>query len=96
MIINAGVAKNAEGEPLEYLDFLTEEEYLDTLDTLPKENQYLDDSDPDKFIAKMGAEGLFDLLSAFEIGRTVLLLFVIKLLLKLHNNVRTKLLKDFK
>ena len=67
VIINAGVAKNAEGEPLEYLDFLTEEEYLDTLDTLPKENQYLDDSDPDKFIAKMGAEGLFDLLSRLKL-----------------------------
>ena len=62
VVIQAGDAKNAEGEPLKKLDFLTEEEYLDILDVLPKENQYLEDSDPNKFIAKMGAEGLHDLL----------------------------------
>jgi DNA-directed RNA polymerase subunit beta' len=45
------------------LDFLTEEEYLNILDEIPQENQYLDDSDPNKFIAKMGAECLIDLLS---------------------------------
>ena len=45
------------------MDFLTEDEYLDILDKLPRENQMLEDSDPNKFIAKMGAEGLFDLLS---------------------------------
>jgi DNA-directed RNA polymerase subunit beta' len=39
-------------------DLLTEEEYLDILDTLPKENQYLPDDDPQKFIAKMGAEAV--------------------------------------
>ena len=44
------------------MDFLTEEEYLDILETLPSENQYLDDSDPNKFIAKMGAEAIHDLL----------------------------------
>ena len=43
---------------LNTLDFLTEEEYFDILDKLPKDNQYLDDSDPNKFIAKMGAEAL--------------------------------------
>ena len=62
VVIQAGDAKNAEGEPLKKLDFLTEEEYLDILDVLPKENQYLEDMDPNKFIAKMGAEGLHDLL----------------------------------
>ena len=36
--------------------FLTEEEYLEILETLPKDNQYLPDDDPNKFIAKMGAE----------------------------------------
>ena len=55
VVIQAGDAKNAEGEPLKKLDFLTEEEYLDILDVLPKENQYLEDTDPNKFIAKMGA-----------------------------------------
>jgi len=62
VVIQAGDTKNAEGEPLKKLDFLTEEEYLDILDVLPKENQYLEDTDPNKFIAKMGAEGLHDLL----------------------------------
>jgi DNA-directed RNA polymerase subunit beta' len=62
VVIKAGNALNAEGEPLNKMDFLTEEEYLDILDTLPKENQYLEDSDPNKFVAKMGAEALHDLL----------------------------------
>lgn len=48
-------------------DLLTEEEYLNILDTLPKENQMLDDSDPNKFIAKMGAEAIFDLLSRINL-----------------------------
>jgi DNA-directed RNA polymerase subunit beta' len=45
------------------MDFLTEDEYLDILDKLPRENQMLDDDDPQKFIAKMGAEALEMLLS---------------------------------
>ncbi len=45
------------------LDFLTEDEYLEILDKLPRENQLLDDSDPNKFIAKMGADALEMLLS---------------------------------
>ncbi|WP_161889986.1 DNA-directed RNA polymerase subunit beta' [Pontibacter russatus] len=40
------------------LDFLTEDEYLDMIDKLPRENQMLDNNDPNKFIAKMGAEAL--------------------------------------
>ena len=48
-------------------DLLTEEEYLDLLDTLPKENQYLPDEDPNKFIAKMGAEAVYDLLCRIEL-----------------------------
>ncbi|MBE6299938.1 MAG: DNA-directed RNA polymerase subunit beta' [Bacteroidales bacterium] len=48
-------------------DLLTEEEYLNVLDTLPAENQYLDDSDPDKFIAKMGAEAVQDLLMRLDL-----------------------------
>lgn len=63
VVIQAGIAKNADGESLERLDFLTEEEYLNILDTLPMENQYLDDNDPNKFIAKMGAECIMDLLA---------------------------------
>ena len=49
------------------MDFLTEEEYLDILDALPKENQYLEDSDPNKFIAKMGAEAINDLLASLNL-----------------------------
>ena len=63
VVVQAGNAVNAEGEPLQKMDFITEEEYLDVLEKLPRENQYLDDSDPNKFIAKMGAEALFDLLA---------------------------------
>ena len=46
VVIQSGVAKNAEGEPLQKMDFLTEEEYLDILDTLPQENMYLERSRP--------------------------------------------------
>src|SRR3546814_19261659 len=63
VVIQPGV-KAEDG--VQYLDFLTEEEYLDILDTLPKENQYLDDDHPDKFIAKMGAEALEDLIRSEE------------------------------
>lgn len=67
VIIQAGISTNDEGEPLNYLDFLSEEEYLDALDRLPQDNQYLDDSDPNKFIAKMGAEALEDLLRNLDL-----------------------------
>lgn len=50
-----------------YGDLLTEEEYLDILDALPKDNQYLPDEDPNKFIAKMGAEAVHDLLGRLDL-----------------------------
>src|SRR5436853_3240147 len=64
VVINAGV-KAADG--INYLDFLTEDEYLQILDTLPKDNQHLDDNDPNKFLAKMGADALYDLLSRLNL-----------------------------
>lgn len=67
VVINPASATNSEGEPIQYLDFLTEEEYFDIIDALPKENQYLDDSDPNKFIAKMGAEALYELLKRLDL-----------------------------
>ncbi|WGD35104.1 DNA-directed RNA polymerase subunit beta' [Olleya sp. YS] len=67
VVIQPGNAKNEEGEPLQKMDFLTEEEYLNILETLPQDNQYLEDSDPNKFIAKMGAECLIDLLSRIDL-----------------------------
>ena len=48
-------------------DLLTEDEYLDLLKKLPKDNQYLEDSDPNKFIAKMGAEAIYDLLTRIDL-----------------------------
>ncbi|MBE0662854.1 MAG: DNA-directed RNA polymerase subunit beta' [Bacteroidales bacterium] len=66
VIINAGVKRH---DGIQYLDFLSEEEYFDVLDTLPKDNQYLDDSDPEKFIAKMGAEALHDLLARLDLDK---------------------------
>ena len=48
-------------------DLLTEEEYLDILDSLPKDNQYLPDDDPNKFIAKMGAEAVHDMLGRIDL-----------------------------
>ncbi|MGA1030138.1 MAG: DNA-directed RNA polymerase subunit beta' [Flavobacteriaceae bacterium] len=67
VVIQPGIAKNAEGEPLQKLDFLTEEEYLNVYEELPVENQFLEDSNPDKFIAKMGAECLIELLSRIDL-----------------------------
>jgi len=67
VVIQAGIAKNSEGEELDIMQFLTEEEYLDILDALPKENQYLEDTDPNKFIAKMGAEAIHDLLQRLNL-----------------------------
>ena len=67
VVIQPGNATNADGTPLQQLDFLSEEEYLDILDTLPKENQYLEENDPNKFIAKMGADALYDLLQRLDV-----------------------------
>ena len=67
VVIQPGNAKNEEGEPLQKMDFLTEEEYLNILETLPQDNNYLEDSDPNKFIAKMGAECLIDLLARIDL-----------------------------
>src|SRR5690554_1329248 len=67
VVIQPGIAKTPEGEPVKEMDFLTEEEYLDILETLPIENQYLDETDPNKFIAKMGAECIMDLLQRIDL-----------------------------
>jgi len=64
VVIQPGVAAE---EGVEKLQLLAEEEYLDLLDKLPKDNQYLDDSDPNKFIAKMGAEAVYDLLAGLDL-----------------------------
>ncbi len=66
VVIQAGVRAD-KGQ--NYSDLLTEEEYLDILDTLPKDNQYLPDDDPNKFIAKMGAEAVHDLLERIDLDQ---------------------------
>ncbi len=66
VVIQPGVKAD---DGIAYLDFLTEDEYLDILDKLPRENQQLDDDNPDKFIAKMGAEGLEMLLTRIELDQ---------------------------
>ena len=68
VVIQPGLAVNAEGEPVNKMDFLTEEEYITITDNLPSENQFLDDEDPNKFIAKMGAECLIELLSRIDLN----------------------------
>ncbi len=64
VVIQPGVTA-ADG--LKYMDFITEEEYLDILESLPKDNQMLDDEDPNKFIAKMGADALHMILSRINL-----------------------------
>ena len=68
VVVQPGLAVNAEGEPVNKMDFLTEEEYISITDNLPSENQFLDDEDPNKFIAKMGAECLIELLSRIDLN----------------------------
>ncbi|MDE5811747.1 MAG: DNA-directed RNA polymerase subunit beta', partial [Muribaculaceae bacterium] len=59
VVINPGVAEES---GVAKLDLLTEEEYFNIIDNLPAENQLLPDDDPNKFVAKMGAEAIYDLL----------------------------------
>ena len=62
VVIQAGAE-----ESVKYLDLLSEEEYLQILDNLPAENQMLEDTDPNKFIAKIGAEAVYDLLARLDL-----------------------------
>ncbi|HEY1166832.1 MAG TPA: DNA-directed RNA polymerase subunit beta', partial [Chitinophaga sp.] len=64
VVIQPG-AKQEKG--MNYGDLLTEEEYLDILDTLPKDNQLLPDEDPNKFIARMGAEAVEMMLARIDL-----------------------------
>jgi len=64
VVVQPGV-KAEEG--ISRMDLLTEEEYLEILDTLPKENHLLDETHPDKFVAKMGADAIFSLLSTLNL-----------------------------
>ena len=74
VVIQPGVLaekKDGEGNPVlgsTAYDLLTEDEYNDILDNqVPADNEYLEDSDPNKFIAKMGAEAIYDLLARIDL-----------------------------
>ena len=73
LVIQPGVLQ----DKVEEKDLLSEDEYLELLETLPKDNHLLDDSDPNKFIAKMGAEGILAMLERINVD-------------KLANNLRHK------
>ncbi len=62
VVINPG---NVEG--VEKLDLLSEEEYMNIMDQLPEDNKYLEDGDPNKFVAKMGAEAIYELLQQIDL-----------------------------
>ncbi|WP_185856624.1 DNA-directed RNA polymerase subunit beta' [Blattabacterium cuenoti] len=68
VVIQGGGGSRLDGSSFQKGDFLTEEEYLQVLNKLPKENQQLEDSDPNKFIAKMGAECIEDLLNRVDLN----------------------------
>ena len=72
IIINPGAADGMKigtspEREITKMDLLTEEEYFEVLDKLPRENQLLEDGDPDKFVAKMGAEAIYDLLKDLDL-----------------------------
>ena len=74
VVIQPGVLagkKNSEGEDLlgsNVYDMLSEDEYNELIEThVGYENEYLDDTDPNKFIAKMGAEAIYDLLVKLDL-----------------------------
>ena len=67
VVINPGPAVDMEGNPVQKMQFLTEEEYQDILEKLPADNEYLEDNDPNKFVAKMGGEAIRDLLASINL-----------------------------
>ncbi|MDE6532011.1 MAG: DNA-directed RNA polymerase subunit beta' [Muribaculaceae bacterium] len=71
VVVNPGEAsKDNLGERgVDRLDLLSEEEYLDIVERLPEGNQYLPDDDPNKFVARMGAEAIYDLLREIDLVR---------------------------
>ncbi len=66
VVIQWGVLETEDSEPMA---LLTEEEYLEKLESLPPDNQQLDDSDPRKFIAMMGAEAIRELLVRLDLDQ---------------------------
>ena len=79
IVINAGAASSIvrpgqiitgdNAEKVQKMDLLSEEDYLQVLDQLPENNEFLSDDDPDKFVAKMGAEAIYDLLINLDLDK---------------------------
>ncbi|MGM9831943.1 MAG: DNA-directed RNA polymerase subunit beta' [Paludibacteraceae bacterium] len=70
IVIQSGVLAGqefGEGQVLEDNMLLSEDEYLELIDRLPQGNQMLEDNDPQKFIAKMGAEAIYDMLTRLDL-----------------------------
>jgi len=65
VVVNPGI----KSDMVKYLDFLTEDEYFAIVESLPRENQLLEDTDPNKFVARMGADGLKDLLLRLDLDQ---------------------------
>ena len=73
VVIKPGVLegrKDAEGNEINgshKYDLLTEEELADLLPMLDPNNDLLEDTDPNKFVAKMGAEAVYELLATLDL-----------------------------
>ena len=66
IVIQPGECLNKQGKRFKIKEIITEDEYFDVLDSLTKENQYLDDKDPNKFVVKMGTEAILNLSNLFD------------------------------
>ncbi|MDR0790659.1 MAG: DNA-directed RNA polymerase subunit beta' [Bacteroidales bacterium] len=66
VVVNPGIKEH---DDIKQLDFLSEEEYFSIIENLPSDNQILDDDDPNKFIAKMGAEAIYELLKRLDLDK---------------------------
>ena len=66
VVIQPGIK---EKDGINKLDLLSEEEYLDILENLPADNMHLPDDDPNKFVAKMGADAIYDLLAQLDLDK---------------------------
>ncbi len=87
LVIQVGLAKRPDKTPLEKLELLTENDYLSIIDSLPTNNQSLDDKDPNKFIAMMGAQCIEELLKRLNLN------YLADELRKQFYNERSKILR---
>jgi len=63
VVIQPGIKEDS----IEKFTLLTEEEYFEIVENLPEDNQALPDEDPNKFVAKMGADAVHDLLAGLDL-----------------------------